>query len=95
MWVYLLAGGLVVIGLIGAVVGGGIFTIVLVPIGLVIFATAVLVSMWGRSAQGAGGAETNATHTTDRPLPHADPNASAGRAPTSPEGLADARRGQQ
>lgn len=55
MWVYLLAGVLLIVGLIGAV---------------------------------------QETHVTDHALPHTDQGPS-GRAPTSPEALADARRAQQ
>jgi hypothetical protein len=94
MWVYLLAGVLLVIGLIGAVLGGGIFTIVLIPIGLIVAATAILFGMWGRSAQGSGGGETEEGHISDAPLPHSE-QGPTGRAPTSPEALADARRAQQ
>jgi hypothetical protein len=94
MWVYMLAGALLVIGLIGSVLGGGVFTIVLVPIALLVAGSAVVFGMFGRSAQGSGGGDTEASHLSDQPLPH-NPPAPSGRAPTSPEGLADARRAQQ
>jgi hypothetical protein len=94
MWVYLLAGVLLIIGLIGAVLGGGIFTIVLIPIALLVGGGAILFGMWGRAAQGSGGGQTDETHVTEHALPHTAPSPS-GRAPTSPESLADARRAQQ
>jgi hypothetical protein len=94
MWAYLIAFLFVIVGLIGAVLGGGIFTIVLVPIGLIVGGGAALFGMWGRAAQGSGGAETHETHTADQPLPHELPGDS-GHAPTSPEALADSRRAQQ
>jgi hypothetical protein len=94
MWAYLIAGALFLIGVVGAAVGGGIFTIVLIPIAILIAVAALLFSMWGRAAQGAGGAGTHESHTADRPLPTSHQRPS-GRAPSSPEGLADARRAQQ
>ena len=74
--------------------GGGIFTIVFLPIGLVIIASAFGYGMWTRTGTGAGGGETNAHPTTNQPLPHTSPRQSA-HAPTSPEALADARRVEQ
>ncbi len=94
MWLYLIVAGLVVIGVIGGLAGGGIFTIVLIPLALIILGASVLFSMSARAAQGKAGGATDQTHTTDRPLPHS-PQRPSGRAPTSPEGLADARRAQQ
>jgi hypothetical protein len=94
MWLYMIGGFIVLLGLVGAALGGGIFTIVLIPIGAVIFITAVGSAMWGRSQQGAAGQRTQAGPTTNEPLPHShapDP----GRAPTSPEALADERRVRQ
>jgi hypothetical protein len=94
MWLYLIAGGMILVGLVLGLVGGGIFTIVLIPLGLIGLAAAAFFSAGGRKAQEAGGGSANETHIPERPLPHANPS-SSGRAPTSPEGLADARRAQQ
>jgi hypothetical protein len=94
MWVYLIAGFLLIVGVIGSLAGGGIFTIVLIPVGLLALAAAAIFGMWGRAAQGSGGADTNQAHTAGAPLPtsHRRPS---GRAPSSPERLADSRRAQQ
>ncbi len=94
MWFYIVAAVLVVLGLIGATLGGGIFTIVLIPIGLLIAVMVVLFGMWGRAAQGSAGADPEASQSNEGPLPHSPPE-SPGRVPTSPEALADARRAAQ
>jgi hypothetical protein len=74
--------------------GGGIFTIVLVPIAFIIAASAFIYSAWGRAAQGALGADTEGHPSTNRPLPHSF-RQDSGHAPSSPERLADTRRAQQ
>ncbi len=73
---------------------GGIFTIVLVPLGLIVAGSAVLLAMWGRSTHRNAGGDADASASTNRPLPHAQERDS-GRVPTSPERLADARRSAQ
>ncbi|MBV9003749.1 MAG: hypothetical protein JO181_03760 [Solirubrobacterales bacterium] len=94
MWLYLLVGLLVVLGIVGGILGGGIFTIVLLPLALVVVASAVITGMVARSHERKAAGSTDATPTTGRPLPH-DSSPSTGRVPTSPEGLVDARREQQ
>jgi hypothetical protein len=94
MWLYLIGGFLLLVGIVGSVFSGGIFTIVLLPIGAIVFVSGVLYGMWARAQQGSAGGSTEATEAPDRPLPHHHPRPS-GRAPTSPERLADARRAQQ
>ncbi len=94
MWVYLIVAALVLIGIVGGALGGGIFTIVLLPLALIVLVASIVFSMWGRAAQGSAGADVEKTQGSERPLPHAAQRPS-GRAPSSPEGLADARRGRQ
>lgn len=94
MWLYGIAGVLILMGLVGSIAGGGIFTIVLIPIGLVIAGSALLYSMWNRAAQGGAEGQADAAAATNRPLPHTQ-RGDSGHAPTSPERLADARRTQQ
>jgi hypothetical protein len=94
MWLYMIAAAIAVIGIVVGFTGGGIFTIVLLPLAFIILVAGVLFGMVGRAQQGAEGQETNATHTTGRPLPHHRTPA-AEPAPSSPEALADARRVQQ
>jgi hypothetical protein len=93
MWLYLVGIVLVVLGLAG-IAAGGIFTLVLVPLGLIVIASAAGYGAWHRAAQARAGAETDAHPTTNRPLPH-NPRRESGHAETSPEALADARRVQQ
>ena len=94
MWLYVVGLVLVVVGLFGSLLGGGIFTIVLFPVGLVILGSAFGYGMWTRARAGSVGAETNAHPTTNQPLPHT-PRRDTGHVPTSPERLADARRVEQ
>ncbi len=89
MWFYLLGAFLVVVGIVGGIATGGIFTLVFVPLGVIALLTAAGSSLVARSSQRrAGGSEA------EQPLPHSAPSQS-GHVPTSPEALADARRVQQ
>ena len=94
MWFYPVVVVLVILGVVGGSLAGGIFTIVLVPLAAIVLISAVVYSLWGRALQRDGGVSTDATHTSDRPLPH-ERRRTRGRAPSSPEGLVDARRQQQ
>ncbi len=94
MWVYLIVAALIVIGIVGGAFGGGIFTIILIPIALIILVGSIVFGGSGRAAQGAAGADVHKSADGERPLPHS-PQRPSGRAPTSPEGLADARRAHQ
>jgi hypothetical protein len=94
VWLYLISGALILIGVVVGFIGGGIFTIVLIPLGLLVLIAGSVLGAGGRKAQKSGGGGAEETHTSDAPLPH-QPAQSSGRAPTSPEGLADARRTQQ
>jgi hypothetical protein len=95
MWLYLIAVPLILLGIILGLAGGGIFTIVLVPLGLIALATAVLTGAGGRRAQsGEGATSERPGDLSKRPLPHSPPR-DTGHELTSPEGLADARRTSQ
>jgi hypothetical protein len=94
MWLYMILAALVVLAIAGGVLLGGVFTIVLVPIAGIAVVSALVYGMWARAQKGGVGGSTEASDLTDRPLPHRRTRPS-GRAPTSPERLADARRGQQ
>jgi hypothetical protein len=89
MWLYLIVAVLVVLGVVGGIFAGGVFTIVLVPLALIVLVSGLGYSALGRAAQRhAGGGEG------DRPLPHGQ-GSESGHVATSPERLADARRVQQ
>lgn len=94
MWFYPLIVLLVALVIVGASLAGGIFTIVLVPLAVIVLVSAVVYALWGRAIQGSRGVSTDPTHPTAEPLPHRRRRPS-GRAPGSPERLADARRQQQ
>ena len=94
MWFYPLLIALVILAIVGGTLAGGIFTIVLIPLGVIALVSGIVYAMWGRAAQGSAGAATDAATTSDRPLPH-QRQRPTGRAPSSPERLADARRQQQ
>lgn len=94
MWFYPVVLVLIILAIVGGALAGGIFTIVLIPLAAIVLVSAVVYSLWGRALEGSGGVTTDASATTDRPLPHQRRRPS-GRAPSSPEGLADARRQQQ
>ena len=92
MWFYMIALFLLLVGIIGGVASGGIFTIIFIPLGAIMLAVAVLTGMWGRSQQGTAqrkprGAEEPA------PLPHSPQQGPP--APATPGELADTRRAQQ
>lgn len=93
MWLYIVAGFLFVVGVIGGVASGGIFTLIFIPLGLIMLVVAVIVGMLGRAAQ--GDAETNSSTAGAEPAPlrHTRPQGAA--SPATPEDLVDARRTQQ
>ena len=93
MWLYILAFFVLIFGIVGSVLSGGIFTIVLIPLGFVALVSAIAYGAWGRAAQGQQGAPTDAKPSTGRPLPTGHSNAPA--APSTPEELTEARRVQQ
>jgi hypothetical protein len=93
MWFYMIAVFLILVGIIGGVASGGIFTLVFIPLGAIMLVVAVLAGMWSRSKQGAGGGQTEGSKTEQAPLRHTPPQGAP--TPTRPEELVDARRAQQ
>ena len=93
MWFYMIAAFFVLVGIIGGVASGGIFTLILIPLGAIMLVVAVLTGVWGRAQQGSGGGQTEGSKTEQAPLRHTPPQGAP--APTRPEELADARRVQQ
>ncbi len=94
MWFYPLLIVLVILAVAGGTVAGGVYTLVLIPLAVIVAVGAILYAMWGRSMEGRAGGATDATTAKAEPLPHNEVRPS-GRAPSSPERLADARRQQQ
>ena len=93
MWFYMIAAFLLLVGIIGGVASGGIFTLIFIPLGAIMLVVAVLAGMWARAKQGTAGGQTQGSKTEQAPLRHTPPQGAS--APTSPEELADARRVQQ
>lgn len=94
MWLYILALFLLIFGIVGGVLTGGIFTIVLIPLGIIALVSAIAYGSWGRAAQGRQGASTDAKPSAGRPLP-ASQHSNTPSAPSTPEDLTEARRVQQ
>jgi hypothetical protein len=92
MWLTFPVALLVVLFIIGAIVGGGIFTIVLVPIAVIMIVAAVGFSMWNR-AQSQGSGRSHKAQTGD-PLPHSG-HRNVAPSPSTPDDLVDARQQQQ
>jgi hypothetical protein len=87
MWFYPIVIALVVLGIIGGIFGGGIFTIVLLPLAGIVLVSGLAYGTVARAVQEREGANS-------KPLPHRD-DRGGGQVETSPERLADARRVQQ
>ena len=94
MWLYTIAIALVVIGLVGGIAFGGIFTLVLVPLGLIAVCAAIGFAAYARWAGAGSGGAAGARRPERRPLPTSQ-RRDSGHVPTSPEALVDARREQQ
>jgi uncharacterized membrane protein YfcA len=91
MWLYIFVVPLVIIMLVGGLLAGGIFTIVFLPIAVIIAAAAVLYTMWGsRRSPEKIPSEREPVH----PLPHSG-HTNTAAAPGTPDQLVDARRGDQ
>jgi hypothetical protein len=93
MWLYFIALFVLIVGIIGGILTGGIFTIVLIPVGVIALVTAGIVSLWGRSQRGEEETSGDQSPAIGRPLPTGHSNSAT--APNTPEQLTDARRQQQ
>jgi hypothetical protein len=93
MWFYMIAAFFVLVGIIGGVASGGIFTLIFIPLGAIMLVVAVFSGVWARAQQGSGGGQTEGSKTEQAPLRHTPPQGAP--TPTRPEELADARRIQQ
>jgi hypothetical protein len=86
---------LAIAAIVGGVIGGGAFTIVLVPLAGIALVTALFAYIWARVTGTAGaGTTTKPIGRGANALPRSGGNRGA-HAPTSPERLADLRREQQ
>jgi hypothetical protein len=96
MWLFYIAVPLIILAIIAAIAGGGIFTLILVPLAVIAVIGAVWAAISARAAQepGAKRQAKQAVGEGGSELPHSFAGAPS-RAPTSPEALADARREAQ
>ncbi|MDQ6746055.1 MAG: hypothetical protein M3Z27_08615 [Actinomycetota bacterium] len=89
MWLYLIALLLLIGGIAGTVASGGIFTIVLIPVAVIVLVGGIAFRGMGAISQRREGGGVDGP-----PLPHSEPD-KPGHVRTSPEALADARRAEQ
>lgn len=91
MWLFIAVAFLAVLAVFGGTLAGGIYTIVLIPLAVIALISAIGYSYFSGAATRRGGGEGR---EAPRPLPTGQQR-SSGHAPTTPEGLADARRARQ
>lgn len=86
----MIVGALAILALLGGVLLGGVFTVVLIPLAILagLSAAAYLTISRVRAGRAGGGG------SAPQPLPHSG-SADTGHVRTSPERLADARRATQ
>jgi hypothetical protein len=89
MWLYLIAIVFLIFGIVGGIATGGIFTIIFIPLGVIVLLAAIFSGGMAKLSQRRHGGRP-----PSQPLPHQPPHES-GSVPTSPEALADARRAEQ
>lgn len=91
MWLWIFVLPLAVVMVIGGLIAGGIYTIVFLPVAIIIIAAGMTYTMWGRATK-----QRNIPGERERvqPLPHTSP-ANAGSVPSTPEQLVDAQRREQ
>lgn len=94
MWLYLVVAVLVVLAVFGGIFGGGIFTIVLVPLAVIGFFSALAYALIAGGAKRSAGASADPSQGARGPATRISQTPRL-RAPSSPEELVDARRGQQ
>jgi hypothetical protein len=95
MWLLYLAGLLLIFGIAGSVVSGGIFTIIVLPLGVIVLIVAGLLALWKRSMKIRSGDDTGPSTSEPAVLPHTNRPQPGTHGPSTPSQLADARRQQQ
>ena len=91
MWLYIFVVPLAVLMFIGGLLAGGIYTIVFLPVAVIIAGATILYTMWASSHRPA---DISGERERVQPLPHSE-HANTRPAPSSPERLVDARRAEQ
>ncbi len=80
-------------GLIGSISSGGIFTIVVLPLGVIVLVAALAAGMWARGV--GASAHGEAREIEPAPLPHTNRPQPGTHGTSSPEELVNARREAQ
>ena len=79
----------------GGALTGGIFTIVVLPLGVIVLIVAFVTAMWSRTAVSRTGGEKSMPAGDPRPLPQSGRAQPGSAGTSSPEELVDARRQAQ
>lgn len=95
MWLYMIAIVLLVAGVIGGLLTGGIFTIVVLPLGVIVLIAAFVTGMWGRSSGASSHDVKSEAKLEPADLPHTNRPQPGTAGTTAPEDLVDARRRAQ
>ncbi len=61
MWFYPLLIVLVILAVVGGTLAGGVYTLVLIPLAVVVAVSVIVYAMWGRSMEARAGGSTEAT----------------------------------
>jgi len=91
----MIAAVLLVLGLIGGIFTGGIFTIVVLPLGVLVLIAAFVLAMWSRTAVSDTGGEKSTSASEPPALPHTDRPQPGSSGTSSPDEFVDARRQAQ
>lgn len=91
MWLALPLVVIVLLAVIGGIIAGGIYAIVLLPIAFILAVFGVAYVIWARSKQAPPPDER---HRDVDPLPHSG-HSNTAPTPTTPDQLVDAQRSQQ
>lgn len=91
MWLYIFVVPLAIIMFVGGLLAGGIYTIVFLPIAVIIAAAMVIYTMWASAHEPP---KIRDEREQVRPLPHTG-HANTAPAPSTPDQLVDTRRGEQ
>ncbi len=91
MWLALPLLFVVLLALVGGLVVGGVYAIVLIPIAVIIAVFGAAYVVWARSKQAPPPDER---HTEVDPLPHSG-HSNTAATPSTPDQLVDARRSEQ
>jgi hypothetical protein len=95
MWLSIIAVAMLIFGIVGSILSGGIFTIVLIPLGAIALLSAAVHGALARKTQANTGSDGNtSSRRTVDPLPTST-RQNVAPAPSTPADLVDARRQQQ